>query len=173
MRYLTATFAIALLTSSAAHSDDADGQLDIEFDTATALISPRTSNRPINLPTLTFTLRAQARCPAAEAPESISISIADTRITIYPDNESATNDVVEKSIRVSQKQLGPVAVESFCLAQNSADVGQSLQLDGALSAQLSLRCVGENSESISYQTAALSVALLCEVTAPPSATASQ
>ena len=171
MRYLTEIFAIALLISSTSHSEDADGQLDIEFDTATAIVSPRTSNRPINLPTLTFTFRAQAQCPAAEAPESISVSIADTRITIYPDSDS--NDVIEKSIRVSQKQLGPVAVANFCLAENDADVGELLELDDALSAQLSLRCVGENSESISYQTAALSVSLLCEVTALPSATANQ
>lgn len=171
MRYLTVIFAIALLISSTSRAEDAGGQLDIEFDTATAIIAPRTSSRPISLPTLTFTLRAQARCPAAETPESISVSIADTRITIYPDSDS--NDIIEKSIRVSQKQLGPVAVESFCLAENNADVGELLELDDALSAQLSLRCVGENSESISYQTAALSVSLLCEVTAPPSATANQ
>lgn len=169
MRYLTVIVFTAVLLSLTAFSDDADGQLDFEFDTAVAAIAPRSTSKPISLPTLTFALRAEARCPALLAPESVSISIADTRITIKPETDGA----LEKSIRVAEKQLGPLAVEDFCLADNAADAGESLQVDDALSAQLSLRCVGEDRESISYQTAALSVTLQCETTEPESSQTSQ
>jgi len=169
MRSFTVIVSIVMLLSSTSFSDDLDGQLDFEFESAIAAIAPRATNRPISLPTLTFALRAEARCPAQLVPESVSISIADTRISMSPDAAG----VLEKSIRVSKKQLGPLAVESFCLAENSADAGQSLQIDDALSAQLSLRCVGEDSASISYQTAALSVTLQCAATEPPSAQTSQ
>ena len=75
-------------------------------------------------------------------------------------------DAIEESIQVSRKQLGPVAVEDFCLGEETNDAQELLQIDDALTAQLSLRCAGENSESISYKSAALSIALLCEVPEP-------
>ena len=159
MRYLTGFLAIGFLIVSATRVAAADDRLEVEFDTAIAKIAPRSSARPIKLPDLTFTLKAKAFCAKPQAAESLSVSIADTRITIIP----ATEDVIEESIRVSKKQLGPVAVEDFCLGEETSDAQKSLQINDALTAQLSLRCAGENSESISYESAVLSVALLCEI----------
>lgn len=159
MRYLTGLFAIGFLVASTARVASADDRLEIEFDTAVAKIAPRSSARPIRLPDLTFTLTARSFCPAPQVAESISVSIADTRVTVEPTDE----DIVEESIQVSRKQLGPVAVDDFCLGEDTNDVQESLHIGDALTAQLSLRCAGENSESISYKSAVLSVALLCEI----------
>ncbi|MGI9199867.1 MAG: hypothetical protein ACR2QL_02320 [Woeseiaceae bacterium] len=162
MRYLSGLLAIGTLIVSTATVAHADDRLEIEFDTAVAKIAPRSSASPIKLPNLTFTLRARTFCPGPETAESLSVSIADTRITISPADE----DVIEESIQVSEKQLGPVAVEDFCLGEDTSDGQESLRINDALTAQLSLRCAGESSESISYESAALSVALLCEVPEP-------
>ena len=71
--------------------------------------------------------------------------------------------VIERSIRVPKKQLGPIAVNDFCIAGGDASSGQALNLRDALSAQLSLHCSGENQESMTYETVALEVALQCDV----------
>lgn len=162
MRLLTVLLAVSLLTGPVSYGEDSDSRLDIEFNAAIAKISPRASDQPIRLPSLTFEIRATTYCPESQAAESLSISIADTRISINP----AGDDTIERSIHVSHKQLGPVAVENFCLVDNDADAEQTLQVDDALTAQLSLLCVGESGESISYETAALSVALECELPDP-------
>ena len=142
------------------------GELRVEFETPVASITPRTTDRPINLPSLTYVVRAEASCPDTQTAESVSISIADTRITVSPVEAEA----VEETIRVSNKQLGPVAVEGFCLAASDSDTGSDTQdllnIDGALTAHLSLRCVGENSETISYSTTPLNVTLSCDSPEP-------
>ena len=163
MHYLTGLVAIGFLVASTARFASADDRLEVEFDTAVAKIAPRSSATPIRLPNLTFTLTARSFCPEPQAAESISVSIADTRITITPTDE----DIIEESIQVSRKQLGPVAVEDFCLGEDTTDAQKSLHINDALTAQLSLRCAGENSESISYKSAVLSVALLCEIAETP------
>lgn len=142
------------------------GQLRVEFDTPVASITPRTTDRPIKLPSLTYVVRAEASCPDPQTAESVSISIADTRITVSPGEAEA----VEETIRVSNKQLGPVAVEDFCLAESDSDADSDTQdllnIDGALTAHMSLRCVSENNETISYSTAPLGVTLRCDTADP-------
>lgn len=153
--------AASMLLGATAASADNGARLDVEFDTPVASIAPRTATRLVNLPSLTFVVRAAASCPEAQSAESISISIADTRISVQPNSD----EVVEQTIRVSGKQLGPVAVEEFCLAaelkDERQDTAEPLVTNDALTAQMSLRCVGENAESIQYDTAVLSVALQC------------
>ncbi|MGI9221061.1 MAG: hypothetical protein ACR2QS_08510 [Woeseiaceae bacterium] len=141
--------------------------MNVEFDVPVANISPRSSERPINLPSITYAVRATASCPELQRPESISISIADTRISIRPVDDEA----IETTIRVSKKQLGPVTANDFCLtASDSVEIepsaSESIHIDNALSAQMSLRCVGENNESISYESAVLGVALQCSLPEP-------
>lgn len=175
---------LAMLICSNAFGDDTDPKLSVQFATARATVAPRAPDKAVQFPDLTFTLHATASCPAAEVPASISISIADSRITIAPDDDG----IFEEEIRVSAKQLGPVVAKDFCLlagtdelandepakaankendrnsgeaSDEEPDFSRQLEISGALSAQLSLRCKGENSESISYATAPLNVALVC------------
>lgn len=180
---------LAMLVCSSAFGDDTDPKLSVQFATAQATIAPRAPDKPVQFPDMTFTLHATASCPPAQLPASVSISIADSRITIAPDD----NGRFEEEIRVSAQQLAPVIATDFCLIdeiddeidgaiddlanQESGNVSEQvtgaapdeetgdnpqMEIRGALSAQLSLRCKGENSESISYTTAPLNVALLCE-----------
>jgi hypothetical protein len=157
MRSLFFCTAIALLIGTDSRGEDAGSQLLVEFDAAVAKIALRSSNRPIQLPSLTFAVRIEASCPTALEKRSISISIADTRINVQPDDSG----VVEKTIRVPKKQLGPIAVNDFCIAGNDAS-SEELQLHDALSAQLSLHCSGDNQASMIYETIALEIALQCD-----------
>ncbi len=150
---------LTVLIGTAARAEDSVSQLLVDFDAAVAVIEPRASGGPVQLPGLTFTLRVDALCPAELAPKTISISIADTRINISPDG---ANDV-ETSIRVPQNQLGPIAVNDFCITGEDPVPEQPLQLRDALSAQLSLHCSGENRESMHYETVALEVELQCAI----------
>lgn len=159
MRELFIFVAFAVLFSADSRSEDADSRLIVESDAAIAKISLRSSSRPVRLPNLSFDFRIEALCPSTLDTKSISISIADTRINIQPDDAGP----IEKTIRVSRKQLGPIAVSDFCIAGNSANAEELLQLHDALTAQFSLHCVGENQESMLYETIALEVALQCDV----------
>lgn len=152
-----ALIVLTFLLASPGTPGSSDQALTFEFTAAEATILPRASNRPIELPELRFVVRAQAFCPSPQVPASISVSIADTRMTITPADEA----VFEHEILVPAKQLAPVVATGFCLADDPGSM-QEIRLESALSAQLSLRCNGENSESISYATAGLDVALLCE-----------
>lgn len=154
---LCVCFSLLLIGANSFGDDDVQ-MLAVEFETAVASIPPRESDGPIQLPGLTFGVRAQTLCPSSEIPTSFSVSIADSRKTIAPDDDLA----IEDEIYVSAEQLGPVVVSNFCL-EGESDSMQQLQLEGALSAHLSLRCKGENSESIDYATTPLNVMLNCEI----------
>ena len=159
MRGLFIYAALAVLISADSRGEDVDSQLLVEFDVAVAKIALRSSSGPIQLPSLTFAVRIEATCPAALEAKSISISIADTRIHAQPDDTG----VIEKTISVPTKQLGPIAVNDFCIAGGDLNFEQQLQLRDALSAQLSLHCSGDNRESMTYETVALEIALQCDV----------
>ena len=158
MHSVSGIYSLALLIGTTPFVAHADDILNVEFDVPIAKITPRPSAKPIQLPNLTFTVQARGQCPDTQSAETISISIADTRITMVPTDQ----EIIEKSIRVSAKQLAPVAVENFCLADTATTAADSLQIDDALTAHLSLRCSIDSNESISYESVALSVTLLCE-----------
>jgi hypothetical protein len=159
MRGLFIYAALAVLISTDSRGEDADSRLSAEFDVAVAKIALRSSSRPIRLPSLTFAVRIEASCSTPLEAKSISISIADTRINVRPGD----NGLIERTIRVPTKQLGPIAVNDFCIAGDDVNSRQQLQVRDALSAQLSLRCSSEKQESITYETVALEVALHCDV----------
>jgi len=159
MRSLFFYAALAVLVSADSHGEDADGELLVEFDAAVAKIALRSSSRPIQLPGLIFAVRIEASCSTPLTARSISISIADTRINVQPDDTG----LIEKTIRVPTKQLGPIAVDDFCIVGDDVSSGQQLQLRDVLSAQISLRCSSDTQESMSYETVALEVALQCDV----------
>ena len=151
--------ALAVLACADAYGEDANSQLTAVFAAAIAEISPRSSAQPIQLPSLMFTVTIEATCPAAFAGGTVSISIADTQIRTQIDAGGPT----QQSIQVPEKQLGPISADDFCILGTELDSAEQLQLRDALSAQISLRCVGENQESITYSTVPLEVSLQCVV----------
>jgi hypothetical protein len=151
--------AFAVLACADAYGEDANSQLTAVFAAALAEIAPRSSAQPIQLPSLTFTANIEARCPAESAAATISISIADTQVR----TPLAADGPTQQSIQVPDKQLGPILADDFCIVGATPDSAQQLQLRDALSAQVSLRCVSENQESITYSTVPLEVSLQCVV----------
>lgn len=158
MRGLLFYAALAVLVSADSRAEEADSSLLVEFDAAVASVSPRSTNQALFLPELTFTVRIEASCATALAVRSVSISIADTRI-----NVKAEDELIERTIRVPEKQLGPIAVNDFCIAGSDLNPEQQLTLSDALSAQLSLHCSDDQYESMTYETVALQIALQCDV----------
>jgi hypothetical protein len=162
MRFVLTCSALVCLMTGNAFGDDSDDQLQVQTETASVDIGPRPPGlRLLKLPGMEFTLRINAHCNDDLIAESVSISVADTRVNLGPD-ALADLEIIEKTIRIPSKQIAPLAIENFCVADDKVGEAMRLEVRDALSAQLSLTCVGENRRSISYQTVALTVALTCK-----------
>ena len=135
-------------------------RLIVRTDPAIVSVTPIEDERKLlTLPDLAFPVRVVARCGSGREPESISISVADTRVSFDRESLSA-GTALETSISVSSRQVAPVAVEGFCSAGD--DLGDALLLATALTAQVSLRCVRNEERSIAFRARALDVLVNCE-----------
>ena len=95
------------------------------------------------------------------SPETLSLSIADTRVT--KNQEDIQSTATSLSVNVPASQIGPVAVEQFCTAESIEQEGRlSLRLSSVLSAQSSLLCVGDKGNDMTYASASLDIVLQCE-----------
>lgn len=137
-----------------------DANLTVHSETAVADIHPVAEGRKlIRLPTLEFTLTVRVECGQSESPSTVSISIADSRTTIA-EGELRQGSEVNSNLSVSAKQLAPVAVTSFCVA-GEPQSQKVLLKRSLLTAQASLRCESEKSQSVSYVAVPLDVELNC------------
>ena len=136
-------------------------RLSVRAEPAVATIARQAGGRRLTkLPELTFDFRIRTRCARGGVPESVSISVADTKQTISGD-ELLTKSTFETSVLVSSRQLAPIALQEFCIAGDSAQ--QSLVVATALTAHVSLRCAREAEQTIVYDAKALDVLINCEV----------
>jgi hypothetical protein len=134
-------------------------RLDVESDPAIVDVVRQGDGRQlISLPALEFPLRVTAYCGGGGELQSVSISVADTRQTIRGD-EYPANDTFATTLSVSPQQLAPIAVEAFCTVDYPA--GESRLLKKALTAQVSLRCALEDSQSVVFAAEPLDVILVC------------
>lgn len=134
-------------------------RLLIDAEPAVAVISMHEGGRKlVQLPELEFLLNVAPRCGGGGQPESLSVTIADTRTTLSGEALRA-GDSIDISLRVSADQLAPVALQEFCVDPESA--GESLLLMSALTAQASLRCMREEKQSIVYAAEALDIRADC------------
>ena len=162
MRIVILYSLIACLAPGHTYGDESESQLLVTLDAATIVVQPRPSNsRLINLPGIEFAMHVKTQCNEGMQAESVSVSVADTRVNFGPEvlNEQ---DKLEASIRIPGKQIAPLAVDSFCVAEEGETVNARLRVNDVLSAQVSLKCAAEDQHSIFYQTAALDVVLSCE-----------
>lgn len=163
--FLNATVAAAL---------DPAGQLQLAVDTPRVGVAPRSPGRAfVELPALEYRFVFEPRCADPARPASLSLSIADTRQRIALDAAESAARTVETVLRVPAAQLAPLPVSGFCeRAQDpersqeppaaAANVPRVLRIDAAVSAQVSLLCVGPNSEQRVWLARPLAVELLCE-----------
>jgi hypothetical protein len=139
-------------------------RLVIRTDPAVATVISLAGKRSLlRLPDLDFPVRIVARCGSGREPESISISIADTRAS-FGREALSVNGVLETSISVSSRQVAPIAVDGFCSAGNNPS--KPLLLPTALTAQFALRCVRDGQQSIAFRARTLDVLVNCEQETP-------
>jgi hypothetical protein len=134
-------------------------RLLVHAEPAVASITPQSGRRKlIQLPELEFPLRISAQCGGGRIPESISVSIADTKKTISGEDlhDSASLDT---SVQIASRQIAPLAIRGFCDTDSATQ--QPLLVATALTAQISLRCVGDDEQTIVFRSQALDVLLDC------------
>ena len=141
-----------------------------DADEAALLVTPTTPDinveirahdrYKIKLPGLQYAFRIEASCASGLMPDSMLLSVADTRKRI-----SASDIQSDIMINIPAGQIAPLTVEGFCLASSDSDQHKNdrVTVRGVLSAQASLLCSGENGQQITYASQALDVTLTCEV----------
>jgi hypothetical protein len=115
----------------------------------------------IRLPSLQFALAIKPLCGATGRVESISVSAADTRRN-YGVDDIDEQSVIDAALSIPSQQLWLVRIGDFCrtpIANTAEDT--ELTIQGALTAHLSLRCVNDEEQSITYVSQALDIVLRC------------
>lgn len=161
MRGLTILLVVA--AASTAQSDSI-GRLIVDAHAADAAIQPLAGDgRLILLPSLEYALTIEPQCATNMRPESISISVADTR-KIVSAAEFDKVSLVEVSIAIPRRQIGPLAIDKFCRSdQSDAAAARELYVEDAFTAHLSLRCANDAARTIIYASVPLDVNLRCDM----------
>ena len=162
MRGAFIPIAIMALAANSPGEEQSDDRLLVDTDAALVAVSELPSGRhSMRLPSLEFTIRLEPRCAVGTDADSISVSVADTRLRIGRD-ALAEQPVIETTIRVPREQIGPLVIKDFCVAGYDGANGSEMRVHDALTVQLSLKCTDENRQSIIYQTESLAITLICE-----------
>ena len=153
--------AAAALTASPSNSEPA-AQLLVTAQAAVVEVEALADGRRfLPLQALEFTLTIEPQCAPDMQPESISISVADTRRT-YARGDFAENPVLETQLVIPRNQVSPLAVQNFCQTDREAyKASTEMHIEDAFSANISLRCAGEEKHSISYAVQSLDLRLQC------------
>jgi len=127
-------------------------------------IKIRTHDRyAIRLPNLRYVFQFAASCAGELAPDSISLSVADTRKTVSASDARYDSDA-GIIMTVPAGQIAPLTVEGFCLESNDSALQKPdrVTVRGVLSAQASLLCTSEDDQEITYASQSLDVTLSCD-----------
>ncbi len=134
-------------------------KLRMNAEPAVAVLAVQQGGRSlVHLPELEFALRISPHCAESGVPESVSITIADTRTTLRGEALRAGKNI-DVSMRVTANQLAPFALQGFC--NDPALAGDSILLDSALTAHASLRCARAGKPSILFAAEPLDVRVDC------------
>jgi len=121
--------------------------LQVAADTPAITVSTRSGRRNfMRLPALEFAFVIETSCRADLVPQAVSLSIADTRVTVSAD-ELSSGLPLEISLRIPAAQIAPIAVNRFCTID-------------------ALLCAGETSSEMIYVAESLDVMLRCEIDEP-------
>ena len=154
-----ATAALLALTAYSAATDQS-AAVSISANTPSMPVTRRaTDQSPLIVPGLEYEFQVETRCSEGSEPESVMLSIADTREHLPPAqlNQSSTTFL----IRVPAKQIAPLQVDEFCIDETPQD-SMRLTIGAVLSAQASLVCSGDGEKSITYTSTSLDLMLTCE-----------
>lgn len=122
----------------------------------------------LRLPALEFAFQFTAQCAGGFSPQSMSLSIADSRKSLSAEQLANMAADAELTITVPAKQLAPIAIENFCIV-TATEAGaitspakQAITLPAAFSAQGSLLCVYEDQQEMIYTSHSLGITLVCD-----------
>ncbi len=134
-------------------------RLRVRAEPAVAVLTVQQRGRTlVNLPDLEFRLSISTHCAQSGRPESLSITIADSQKTLR--GEALQSSVpIDVSMRIPATQLAPFALREFCV--DPAAEGESMFLTAALAAQLSLRCLRAEEQSIVFAAEPLDIRVDC------------
>ena len=170
---LTLSAGLILAGSISGALADPAQDLTLRAETPVVEVSPRQTGRQfLDLPALEFAFDIQARCDETWTPESLSLNVADSRVTF--DSAALSRNALGKiTLSVPSRQLAPVAVHDFCLQQAgrvATEPGTAapptpesalLTIRAVLSAQASLLCASPEERRITYVSQPLDVVLSC------------
>ncbi len=141
--------------------------INITADVPTVTVSPRQAGRTtMRLPGLTYEISVTVNCETNWQPDSVSISVADSRASISAEELQASKEL-SLQLRIPSNQIAPLRVEHFCVDGGADDPDavstNSIKIPGVVSAQASLRCSTESTNSMMYVSKPLDVLLECTV----------
>lgn len=153
------TFILTLFLATVSVSPaSADGNIVVAAQETEAIVAPRPGDlRLINLPALTFSLRAAIRCTGE--PTSVTLSVADTYRTLDK-NDLAGQRAAEMSLTVPARQLALAATSTFCVKGDPTS-SDKLLVSGITTAQASLRCTSDAGTSVHHASVPLRLRLTC------------
>ena len=141
------------------------GELDVSANTPAVTVSTRPANRNfIRVPDLEYVFVIDADCATGQQPGSISISIADTRVSLE-EAETTASMPLSVPVTVPASQIGPIPLGRFCTSGDEMESAQAetmVTVPAVLSAQVSLLCTGESASEMSFTSKPLDVTLHCE-----------
>lgn len=146
-------------------------------------VSPQPAGRHfVDLPALEYSFDIDAQCNDDWVAESLFLNVADTRLRFNAE-QLAANQHDRTVLRVSERQLAPIAVHDFCAIENVGNAGasagsgaaagnaptegsvhfaaQELTIIAALSAHASLRCANDSQQRVTYVSQPLDLTLAC------------
>jgi hypothetical protein len=159
MSFVQLTILALFLATVCVSPARADGNIVIAAQETEATVTPRLESlRLVNLPALTFYLRAAIRCKGD--PVSVTLSVADTYRTLRT-AEIEGQRAAEAALTVPARQLALAATSSFCVKDNPA-TSDELLVPGLTTAQASLLCENEAGTSMHYASVPLQIRLICD-----------
>lgn len=170
----TLSVAFFVLCHAGSARTDTAQDMTLRPETPVVDVSPRPDGRQfIDLPALEYTFAIEARCDDEWIPESLSLNVADSRIT-FGTGQLSDSPPREIVLNIPPQQLAPVAVQDFCLLPEEAATPRDevpdralpapslLTIRAVLSAQASLLCVSDEQRRITYVSQPLDVTLTCK-----------
>ena len=148
---------LTLASPASAHSE-ADNEIVVTAKETEAVVEPRLVGTPlINLPPLTFHLRAAIRCTGS--PSSVTVSIADTFQTLNLEQLVGQRGA-EATLTVPGRQLTLAASQRFCI-ENDEEAEDEILIPGFATAHASLQCESDAGVTVHYVSTSLSLKLRC------------
>ena len=127
---------------------------------AEARVTPQVEDKQVLVPTdLEYAIEIETRCESDSVPLSLSIGVADVRHYFHL-ADSANPRYLNTTFLVPGQQLAPLVTTGYCVAENP-DSHDTLLVESAFSAQISLTCGRDVARSVHYLSQPLSVRLLC------------